>query len=111
MKHARQIFDFGFWILDYVRCVNLKSKIQNLKFPVLHAAFLTSLTVMLTLAEAAMACPGCKESLFDPAQLPQRLATARGYALSIGLMLAMPLGLVAGVALLILRAQHRKRVD
>ena len=69
------------------------------------------LLVTMVAPAIAMACPGCKESLFDPAQLPQRLATARGYALSIGLMLAMPLGLVVGVALLILRAQHRERVD
>ena len=55
------------------------------------------------------ACPGCKEALFDPGQLQQRLAAARGYALSIGLMLGMPLALVGGVALLILRASRRAR--
>ncbi|MBI3011455.1 MAG: hypothetical protein HYY58_03050 [Candidatus Omnitrophica bacterium] len=106
MKHARQIFDFGFWILDYARHVNLKSKIQNLKFPALHIAFLTSLTAMLTLAGAVMACPLCKESLFDPTQLQQKLSMAKGYALSIGLLLAMPAGLVGALALLIVRAQR-----
>ena len=55
----------------------------------------------------ASACPGCKEALFDPGQLQQKLATARGYALSIGLLLAVPFGLVAGVAALIVRATRR----
>ncbi|MDP3723861.1 MAG: hypothetical protein Q8R91_10290 [Candidatus Omnitrophota bacterium] len=61
------------------------------------------------LSSAADACPGCKEALFDPSQLPQRLSTARGYALSIGLMLGVPIALVGGVALLILHARGRSR--
>jgi len=63
----------------------------------------------LLVPAAALACPTCKEALFDPGELPQRLSTARGYALSIGLLLAMPLGLVGGGSVLILRAQRRKR--
>ncbi|MBI3321509.1 MAG: hypothetical protein HYZ91_04485 [Candidatus Omnitrophica bacterium] len=55
------------------------------------------------------ACPGCKEALFDPAHLTQRLSTARGYALSIALLLAMPVGLVSGVTLLVVRAQRRSK--
>lgn len=54
------------------------------------------------------ACPGCKEALFDPGQLAQKLSTARGYAISIGLLLAVPVALVAGTAALIVRAQRRK---
>jgi len=50
-----------------------------------------------------MACPGCKEALFDPGELPQKLSTARGYALSIGLMLAVPLLLIASVTTLVVR--------
>ncbi len=57
----------------------------------------------------ALACPLCKEALFDPTQLKQTLSTAQGYALSIGLLLAVPCGLVAGLILLILRAQTRAR--
>ena len=65
--------------------------------------------VLLLLPVSARACPGCKEALFDPGQLPQKLATARAYAWSIGLMLAVPLGLVGGVTTLVVRAQRRKR--
>ena len=54
------------------------------------------------------ACPGCKEALFDPGELPQKLATARGYALSIGLLLLVPFGLVGGLAALVGLAQRRK---
>ena len=55
------------------------------------------------------ACPLCKEALVDPTQLKQTLSTAQGYALSIGLLLAVPFGLVAGLILLIFRAQTRAR--
>lgn len=64
---------------------------------------------LLMWGSAAWACPGCKESLFDPGGLPQRLGLAKGYALSIGLMLAVPAGLVGGVTALIIRAQRRRR--
>jgi len=54
-----------------------------------------------------MACPGCKEALFDPGQLPQKLATAKGYAVSIGLMLAVPATLIGGITALVIRSCHR----
>ena len=54
------------------------------------------------------ACPGCKEALFDPGQLGQKLSTARGYAISIGLLLAVPFTLVAGMTALIVRAARRR---
>ncbi len=56
---------------------------------------------------AAQACPLCKEALFDPSQLHQRISTAKGYALSIGLLLLVPTGLIAGVAMSILRSTRR----
>ena len=59
-------------------------------------------------AVAAWACPGCKEALFEPDKLAQRISTARGYAWSISLLLAVPCGLLATVAALIVRA-HRRR--
>ena len=65
--------------------------------------------VVLAAAPEAWACPGCKEALFDPEQLPQRLATARGYALSIGLLLTVPFVLVAGLAALLFRAAQRTK--
>jgi hypothetical protein len=52
------------------------------------------------------ACPGCKEALFDPGQLQQKLSTAKGYALSIGLLLAVPFSLVAGGILFLVRASR-----
>ena len=55
------------------------------------------------------ACPGCKEALFDPGQLVQKLATAKGYALSIGVLLAVPFLLIGGYTLAITRAARRAR--
>ena len=64
---------------------------------------------MLYRMPEASACPGCKEALFDPGQLPQKLATAKGYALSIGLMLGMPAALIGGIAWLIARGARPPR--
>ena len=62
---------------------------------------------LASLAERAWACPGCKEALFDPGQLPQKLATAKGYALSIGLLLAVPAAVLGFIAVQIVRAIRR----
>lgn len=59
----------------------------------------------------AEACPMCKEALFDLKETAQRIATAKGYALSIGLLLAMPFALVGGVGLLIVQARRRLSHD
>lgn len=64
---------------------------------------------LLAISSVAWACPGCKEALFDPGGLPQRLATAKGYALSIALMLSVPLLLVATLATAVVRAQRRHK--
>ena len=66
----------------------------------------------LLLPSLAWTCALCKEALFDPSQIQQKIATAKGYALSIGLMLMMPLSLVGGVTTLVVRAyRRRRRVD
>lgn len=57
----------------------------------------------------AEACPGCKEALFDPAQLPQRLRTAQGYAWSIAALLGVPLTLIGGLTVWVVRHQRRPR--
>ena len=57
---------------------------------------------------AVSACPGCKEALFDPGQMQQQRVTAKGYALSIGLLLLVPFGLVGGGTLYLIRS-HRRR--
>jgi len=59
-------------------------------------------------ANVAEACPDAKEALVDPGGLPQRLSAARGYALSIGLLLLIPYGLVGTLTALIVRAHRRK---
>lgn len=70
---------------------------------------LSCLTVLLVLPTWAAACPGCKEALFDPAQLPQKLATAKAYAVSIGVMLAVPTLLIGGLtALIVSSVRHRR---
>ena len=70
-----------------------------------------SAVALMGLAERAWACPGCKEALVDPAELPQRLAAAKGYAASIGLMLVVPLSLVGGLTAVIVRSSRRQRGD
>jgi hypothetical protein len=70
---------------------------------------LAGFAFIVLLPHVVMACPGCKEALFDPGELQQKLSTAKGYAMSIGLLLAMPIGLIGGLTLLILRAHRRKR--
>ena len=59
------------------------------------------------------ACPLCKEALFDPTQARQAAGTAKGYAISISLLLGMPLLLVGGVATALIRQAKRPspRVD
>jgi len=70
---------------------------------------LIAASILCVVSPLARARPGCKEALFDPGQLSQKLSTARGYAISIGLLLAVPFVLVAGTAALIVRAQRRRR--
>lgn len=62
---------------------------------------------LLALAPSAWACPGCKETLFDPEQLPQKLSLASGYATSIGLLLLVPVGLITALTVTIARSQRR----
>lgn len=69
------------------------------------------LAVMLW-AGSAWACPGCKEALYDPAQSKQVAATAKGYAISISLLLGVPVLLIGGVATAIVRQRRPSgRVD
>ena len=70
---------------------------------------LVGVVVCVGLPVTVMACPTCKEALFDPAQAQQVLKAAQGYAFSIGLMIGTPLLLVGGLATLIVRQARRKR--
>lgn len=60
------------------------------------------------LCAAAEACPMCKEAFLEPGQPEQRLSTARGYALSVGLMLAVPVCLLGTMAAAIVRVERRR---
>ena len=66
--------------------------------------------LLLTFPAIGLACPGCKEALFDPGQLAQKLSTAKGYALSIGLLLSVPFALVAGITALVVRAGRKRHL-
>ncbi len=85
---------------------NSEFGIRNSDFLVLTLSFMVFL-VVLFFPLPALACPGCKEALFDPGQLAEKIATAKGYALSIGLLLAVPFLLIAGVIALVARNAHR----
>jgi len=99
----KRIFDFRFSILDYASSVNPKSEIQNPQLLMLTGLF------FFVFSGIAWACPFCKDALFDVSQARQGLQTAQGYAWSIGLLLGVPIGLIGGIATLIMRAQRRAR--
>ena len=73
-----------------------------------RSAFLfMALCMVFTMPAVALACPGCKEALFEPGKLSENLATARSYALSIMLMLAVPVALLGTITTLVVRARRR----
>ena len=90
----KRILDFRFYP---------KSKIQNPKLLMLTGFFL------LIFSAVSWACPGCKEALFDISQARQSLKIAQGYALTIALLLGVPLALLGGVAALVVRAHRRNK--
>ena len=58
------------------------------------------------LPASVLACPGCKEAAFEtPESARQKNATARAFAISIGLLLAVPFTLVGGIAFLVIRSR------
>ena len=87
-----------------------KSTRQNFKFflVVLPFAFCL-LSWTAGLVEVASACPGCKDALVEPGQLGQRLGAARGYALSIGLLLMVPALLIGGITVMVVRGHRSLR--
>ena len=82
--------------------------IRHSSFPRATVIWCAFLFVLLLTTAVAWACPGCKEALFDPGQLQQKLSTAKGYAWSIALLLACPVALVGGVTALVVRASRRR---
>jgi hypothetical protein len=63
--------------------------------------------VWLWLAESLWACPTCKDGLIDPTHTQQILGTAKGYAVSIGLLIGTPFLLIGGIAALVVRQSRR----
>ena len=98
----KRILDFRFSIFDYPVFVNPKSKIQNQKLLMLAGLF------FFVSSGIAWACPLCKEILTDPGQVVQKLSLAKGYAVSILLLLGVPALLIGGVTLLVVRSHRRK---
>ena len=95
-----RIVDFRFLILDDDTKSRNPKSIRNI---------VLSLILSILGASAVWACPLCKEALVDPGQLTQRLSMAKAYALSIGVLLAMPATLVGGVVALVIRSVMRNR--
>lgn len=55
----------------------------------------------------AWACPLCKEALLDPGQAAAQSGLARGYAMSIAVLLGVPALLMGMIAWRIARASRR----
>ena|SRR3989338_1212314 len=79
---------------------------QVLSHPVTALAIVA---IVWTLPAVASACPGCKDALFEPDQLTLRLSSAKGYALSIGLLLGVPAALAVTVTTLLVRSRRQRR--
>ena len=61
-------------------------------------------------APTALACPGCKEAAFDTAeQAQQRMASAKGYGLTIALLLLVPASAVSCVAWKVVGSARKAR--
>jgi len=54
-----------------------------------------------------MACPLCKEALFEPGQAEATSRLVKGYTISIATLLGIPLVLVGGIAMRIVRSSRR----
>ena len=92
-----------------------KSPIQKSKFStgstLLNFALYFCLLTFDFCLSTALACPGCSESLFEPGKVAQNLSTARGYALSIALLLGVPVALLGAIAGLVVRARRKAMRD
>ena len=86
--------------------------------PVIHlvrkllvpAAYCLLLTAYFVLAETAvLACPLCKEALFSPGEAAAQSRVVQGYAISIAVLLGIPILLVGGLALWLVRSARRTK--
>ena len=90
---------------------NAECGLRNVRVPpcVVGLVWLIVLGCLLSWPAVAWACPGCKDALFEPDQLTLRLSSAKGYALSIGLLLGVPAALAGTVATLLVRSHRQRR--
>ena len=86
------------------RAIRQKVKVRAVLLP-----FTFCLLPYIVLQTSAWACPGCKDALVDPAQVGTRLGMARGFAWSIGLLLAMPATLIGAVTLRVVWAARQRK--
>ncbi|MBI3087327.1 MAG: DUF420 domain-containing protein [Candidatus Omnitrophica bacterium] len=58
---------------------------------------------------SAEACPMCSEALFAPGEGAARAGLVKGYAVSVAVLLGIPLLLIGGIAAMVVRAAHPKK--
>jgi hypothetical protein len=103
----KRILDFRFPILD---SVNPKSEIRNPKSQGRNAIFVTSVVLLsIGLPALVMACPLCKEALFSPGEAAAQSRVVQGYAISIAALLGIPILLVGGITLRLIRSARHTR--
>lgn len=72
---------------------------------------LLALTALTLWATTALACPFCNDALLDPGQAAAASRMAHGYLFSIIALIAVPLALVVGSILWVVRASRPRRTS
>ena len=72
-------------------------------------SFTNLLVLMCFSAQGALACPWCKDALFSPGESASQSGAAKGYALSIGLLLGLPVLMLSVIALAVIRSARRAK--
>ena len=67
------------------------------------------ISAMLSVPVLAWACPWCKDALFSPGEAASQNGAAKGYALSIGLLLGLPVLMLSVIALAVIRSARRAK--
>ena len=57
----------------------------------------------------AWACPLCSQALFSPGETAAQVGTLKGYLVSVAALLGLPLAMIGGIALWIVRASRRAK--
>ena len=70
---------------------------------------LSAVCFLCVFPTVAMACPWCKDALFSPGESAAQSGAAKGYALSIGILLGLPVLMLAVIALAVIRSIRRAK--